>query len=249
MSAITDKEIAAAYELAKAREQGGLTEAVAIGTLSKEFGMNRSSANDYVDAYRHMRKGEVFKRTLSAAGASYYLEHIREDFGPGSALLALKSLDRHIAYYEPIRGAQCLSLRKVADAFRSRVIQAKSDELLRLQVDLEAAVAASMKMPSERRRAKLPAPGHKPSTITVTTAVYVRNPAVIAEVLLRAGGVCEACGKPAPFIRKVDQTPYLEVHHKRRLADGGDDTVENAQALCPNCHRERHFGASLTRPS
>ena len=28
------------------------------------------------------------------------------------------------------------------------------------------------------------------------------------------------------------------------LADGGSDTVENAAALCPNSHREFHFGGS-----
>jgi 5-methylcytosine-specific restriction protein A len=32
------------------------------------------------------------------------------------------------------------------------------------------------------------------------------------------------------------------VHHLIRLADGGDDTVDNAVAACPNCHRQRHFG-------
>ena len=26
------------------------------------------------------------------------------------------------------------------------------------------------------------------------------------------------------------------------LADGGADTVENAIAVCPNCHRELHYG-------
>jgi len=26
------------------------------------------------------------------------------------------------------------------------------------------------------------------------------------------------------------------------LAEGGKDTVENAAALCPNCHKEAHFG-------
>jgi len=34
----------------------------------------------------------------------------------------------------------------------------------------------------------------------------------------------------------------LEVHHKVPLAEGGDDTVENAIALCPNCHRHAHYG-------
>ena len=64
----------------------------------------------------------------------------------------------------------------------------------------------------------------------------------MAEVLVRARGVCDACKKSAPFVRRSDGTPYLEVHHKTLLADGGEDTVDNAMALCPNCHRQEHFG-------
>ncbi|MFV3370974.1 HNH endonuclease [Pseudomonas sp. NY15435] len=40
----------------------------------------------------------------------------------------------------------------------------------------------------------------------------------------------------------TDGKPYPEVRHVVRLADGGEDTVENAIAICPNCHRLRHFG-------
>ncbi len=94
----------------------------------------------------------------------------------------------------------------------------------------------------ENRKARLKEAPKKPSKSTVTSMVYIRNPDVVAEVLLRANGVCERCHKDAPFIRKKDNTPYLEVHHTRQLADGGEDTVENAEALCPNCHREAHFG-------
>lgn len=47
--------------------------------------------------------------------------------------------------------------------------------------------------------------------------------------------------KKAPFLRKKDNSPYLEVHHIITLANGVDDTVENAIAVCPNCHRELHF--------
>jgi len=36
--------------------------------------------------------------------------------------------------------------------------------------------------------------------------------------------------------------PYLEVHHWTPLAEGGLDTIENAAALCPNCHKQAHFG-------
>jgi 5-methylcytosine-specific restriction enzyme A len=39
-----------------------------------------------------------------------------------------------------------------------------------------------------------------------------------------------------------DGTPFLEVHHLRTLADGGSDRVSNAVALCPNCHRQMHYG-------
>ena len=72
--------------------------------------------------------------------------------------------------------------------------------------------------------------------------VFKRNPDVIAEVLERASGKCEYCNKPAPFKRASDGTPYLEVHHEIFLSQGGDDSVDNAVALCPNCHKEAHFG-------
>jgi 5-methylcytosine-specific restriction endonuclease McrA len=81
-----------------------------------------------------------------------------------------------------------------------------------------------------------------PKRIEVTTTVFDRNPDVVAEVLSRADGICEACKKSAPFIRRSNGTPYLEVHHKTCLADGAEDTVDNAVALCPNCHREAYFG-------
>lgn len=76
----------------------------------------------------------------------------------------------------------------------------------------------------------------------VTTKVYHRNPDVAAYVLKRADGICEKCEEKAPFNRKSDNTPYLEIHHIKQLSDGGEDTIENTLALCPNCHRKNHFG-------
>ncbi len=70
---------------------------------------------------------------------------------------------------------------------------------------------------------------------------YKRDPNVKAWVLQNAKGICEACCEPSPF-EKYSGEPFLEVHHLRRLADKGSDTVSNAVALCPNCHRELHYG-------
>lgn len=81
-----------------------------------------------------------------------------------------------------------------------------------------------------------------PERVERTSNEFKRNPHVIAEILERAKGICEKCGKPAPFNRVSDGTPYLEVHHKIWLADGGEDTVDNTIAVCPNCHRQLHFG-------
>ncbi|WP_232490571.1 HNH endonuclease signature motif containing protein [Burkholderia ubonensis] len=110
------------------------------------------------------------------------------------------------------------------------------------QADFDKKVDQALADTSATRRKRLSRANKMPVKIKAVTEIYVRNADVVAEVLLRADGVCELCRKPAPFLRKKDRTPYLEVHHKQRLADDGEDTVENAIALCPNCHRDLHFG-------
>jgi 5-methylcytosine-specific restriction protein A len=78
--------------------------------------------------------------------------------------------------------------------------------------------------------------------LKVTSYVYARSPDIVAESLIRANGYCEKCKKIAPFKKKKDGSPYLEVHHKVRLCDGGEDTLDNTIELCPNCHRKEHYG-------
>lgn len=85
-----------------------------------------------------------------------------------------------------------------------------------------------------------------PEKIQIVSIGFRRNADVVVEVLNRAKGICELCQKPAPFIRKSDGTPYLEVHHKEPLSEDGYDTVENAIAVCPNCHKKLHFGVEDT---
>lgn len=81
-----------------------------------------------------------------------------------------------------------------------------------------------------------------PERVQLVSVGYRRNADVIVAALNRANGICEKCRQVAPFVRRSDGTPYLEVHHRTPLAEGGEDTVENALALCPNCHREAHCG-------
>ncbi len=80
-----------------------------------------------------------------------------------------------------------------------------------------------------------------PKQITATTRQFLRSVDVKEWILHEAKGECEGCGTSAPF-RREDGTPYLEIHHLKPLAAGGADVVENTVALCPNCHREMHYG-------
>ena len=112
----------------------------------------------------------------------------------------------------------------------------------KLALDFENEIDKSKKETPRVRRNRLNQVPKKPEQIQIISVGFKRNPDVVVEVLLRANGVCEKCNESAPFIRAKDKTPYLEVHHKIRLSDGGEDTIENAIAVCPNCHRELHFG-------
>ena len=73
----------------------------------------------------------------------------------------------------------------------------------------------------------------------VETKYRSRNPYVSKYVKERSKGIGDLCGQEAPFYSK-DGTPYLESHHVITLSNNGPDTVYNAVALCPNCHKKMH---------
>lgn len=120
---------------------------------------------------------------------------------------------------------------------------APCDEAAVIRDDFEKRTRKVMSDDDDARRTRLAAKKiRKPDFRYVMTMVFDRDPDVVAEVLARACGKCEGCGALAPFIKKTNGEPYLEVHHIVPLVEHGDDMPENALALCPNCHRQRHYG-------
>ena len=130
----------------------------------------------------------------------------------------------------------------LADFYSNGLQNLPSKTILEIETELQEKVKQAKKLSRKKRQEILAKSNPKPTKTTVRQTVFNRNQYVIAEVLDRAKGICERCKKSAPFIRDNDNSPYLEVHHKTPLAEGGDDTVENAIALCPNCHRQAHYG-------
>lgn len=88
-------------------------------------------------------------------------------------------------------------------------------------------------------------PGDEAKRRDATGQVFERSPQVRNYVLARAEGECEWCG--AKGFETRAGSVYLETHHIQPLSENGSDTVSNVIALCPNHHREAHFGKEAER--
>lgn len=62
--------------------------------------------------------------------------------------------------------------------------------------------------------------------------VFIRG-----QVIARARGHCQLCGAAAPF-NSPDGQPYLLVQNVIPFSEGGDDSIRNLVALCPNCNEK-----------
>ncbi|WP_338472815.1 HNH endonuclease [Niallia sp. XMNu-256] len=73
----------------------------------------------------------------------------------------------------------------------------------------------------------------------ITSITYERDPFVTEFAKRWANGVCQLCEKTAPFLNK-NREPHLHTHHIKWLSRGGEDSIANTIALCPNCHDKMH---------
>jgi len=74
---------------------------------------------------------------------------------------------------------------------------------------------------------------------------YNRSAEVRRYVLSRAKGKCEFCSIEGFTL--ADGSTYLETHHVIPLADEGKDSPSNVAALCPNHHKEAHYGQAAAK--
>ena len=239
---ITHEQVVAAYETAKQVFAGEIKRADGIRVLVSQHGLNEATAGDFIYDYRKLVEGKEFHRAMSASAMRYFISQIEAERGQQGLVSAIASLRAHIDYYEEISQSTMHSLRNVASEAEKRIKELSEGEIAIQK--FETAVAKSLGDSQEIRLNRLSQAEKIPKTLAVLTTVFVRNPDVVAEVLGRANGYCEQCKEVAPFLRTKDGTPYLEVHHIVQLSKGGEDSVNNALGLCPNCHRKAHFGPS-----
>lgn len=249
--AIGEEQIRACYEAALQIRRGETTVSAARDRVMARTGLGRASTLDYIYNVQRLLDGRSYTRTMNPRGTELILEWIGADFGAEAQRDAAVSVLAHVVYYRALpRGGPQTAVRDRAEAVLARhaapVPMQDAERAAARRDSFQRDVARALREAGGTRRARLAQAEAHPARLIEARLVFRRNPDVVAETLARAAGRCEACRKPAPFVTEAGR-PFLEVHHLLPLADGGPDTVENTLALCPNCHREAHFGADRQR--
>jgi len=237
---ITNEQIHEAYSQAKRVYANKISATQAKDNVVEITGMSEGSASGYINTFIKVMEGSGYTRTINAYGTDYYLENIKSDYGVDALLTAIASVKKHLEYYEGVGKSSQPKIHTILEKHMNNLDSFSTVEEINNHFNNQ--VLLSLNDNPGTRQSRLLAAKKKPREVEVKTKAYIRNPDVVAEVLFRADGKCEQCKNPAPFIREKDGSPYLEVHHVIQLSKGGDDSVENALALCPNCHRKLHYG-------
>ncbi|MAD88429.1 MAG: hypothetical protein CMK64_01890 [Pseudoalteromonas sp.] len=240
MPKITETQVEMAYLVSKQVFVGKLKRAEGILLLASQYKLNKASAGDFINCFKCMAEGRLFQRAMSHKAMNYFLSNLSNDFSSDIFENSLNALEKHIDYYEAHYNTNAISMRKVLYQHRALISDNITIESVIDQFNND--VEKSLTLPSEQRAKYINIGDSRPKKMIVSTKIYQRNPHIVAERLTIANGVCERCKIEAPFLRAKDGSPYLEVHHMKRLSEGGLDTLSNTVALCPNCHRELHFG-------
>jgi 5-methylcytosine-specific restriction endonuclease McrA len=192
-----------------------------------------------LDVYAHMLSAPTVGKRPSGS------KHVRElstqlpGRSPGAITRRMQSISTVLqksgqqwaSRFPPREGVGSLVEARLLSMIEDRLPTANAKELERRTRSVRVRLAAT---------ALVPPKGSMVVTVETTNATRFRRLASVQGwVLCRAKQACEGCCSSAPFLTD-DDLPFLEVHHIRPLAEGGPDTVDNAVALCPNCHRRLH---------
>ena len=83
-----------------------------------------------------------------------------------------------------------------------------------------------------------------PARVRQIIEVYPRNRVLKAYVKRRSNYTCEMPNCNYQGFPKENRELYIEIHHVIPLSEGGEDSMSNTVALCPNCHRALHYAVN-----
>lgn len=195
----------------------------------------RDSVLAYSEMQRKTRSGEPFSK-------KEYYRALSKKFGRSEKAFEYRM--QNISFVLTLMGRQWLDglmPAKNVGAKTAEKIERLICEVHGQNFEPTAGFEITVREKQKEKTNVVPLGQEQPKSALRQTTSYQRDAAVKAWVLKEAKGKCECCSRQAPF-HGSDGEPFLEVHHLRRLAEGGSDRVFNAVAICPNCHRNLHHG-------
>ena len=166
----------------------------------KERGELTAEASIILDSELESRGASIERRFANISHVMILLgEETVDGYKPLSNVGARVKVEIEALIRDRLSRARGRSVNDGADEFERRVLELR---LLGLKIDRPAGTT-------------------KPEKLTRSVHGFVRSAEVKAYVLQEANGRCEVCSSPAPF-KDANGMPFLEVHHVRPLAEGGE---------------------------
>lgn len=212
-----------AYVAAKDVYEGRTDIGEALDYLEGDCGMNRGSANDYIQGFKKMMSGERYTRTFNTEATDYYFTNIRQDYGLGALRNALQAAAAHVEYYKGLGHGDLKSIRAVIEAHQT---------FLRLDEPI---------YPDELDEPDLLLEGQKKK---VFVNAYERNPKARAKCVEHYGAACSVCEMNFGEVYGELGEGFIHVHHLLPVAKLGKqyevNPVSDLRPVCPNCHAMLH---------
>ena len=224
---ITKELIKAAYSASADVYHGKINKQQAINDLETEFGMNRSSASDYIVNFKKMMDGEKYTMTNNAEQTDYILTKILNDYGVAKLANAIKAVKEHLEYQ---KGKN--NLNRIKD-----IVSWHEETLNKILLSQTVTIYPDeLDNPDETL--------FEGSKKTVLVNSYERNPVARKKCIEHYGFQCIVCRCDFEKIYGDIGKGFIHVHQLTQLSDIGQgyevDPVKDLRPVCPNCHAMLH---------
>jgi len=220
-------QLEALYQEALLFAQDKQSRTVAAQRVAESTGMALSSAKMVVTSFRHLIRGERYRRALNGPVTEAFLDSIHRDFGLKGLADALRGLQLHIEYYESFSKGTAITLRQIYGRFSAL-----------LTVDEDVA----KDFPNEVQN--FSNEFIEGSVEQVLVNKYERSREARQACLDVHGYVCAVCNFDFSQTYGELGDRFIHVHHLIEISSIGVeykiDPKKDLRPVCPNCHAMLH---------
>ncbi len=221
-------QLEALYREALLFAQDKQTKTAAALKIGASIGIGLSSAKMIVNSFRHMIRGERYRRSLNGPITEAFLSAIYRDYGSTGLAQSLDGLQQHIDYYESFSKGTAVTLRQIHRRY-SEVLSHNEERL---------DGGFPNEVPGE------PTQYAEGSVDQVLVNKYERSRLARQACLNAYGHSCTVCGfNFARFYGPLGHG-FIQVHHLVEISSIGSkyeiDPIKDLRPVCPNCHAMLH---------